>query len=214
MSAQTTTRRRRSRPKAVLLDLGGIVIDIDPHACFASWARAADVNAGVIAARWAVDDAYKAFETGAIDFDEYLANLAGRLGIVLTREQWRSGWNALLRAPFEGVARILPEVAAVMPLYGFSNTNTVHQEAWQSRFVVELAPFRRIYTSWEIGLRKPAVEAYLKVADAMAIAPPDILFIDDNRENVLGARSAGLDARHVTDPDDTVAILRDVVGRS
>lgn len=195
-------------PRAVLLDLGGVVMDIDFHAAFSSWARDANVEAGAISRRWSADDAYKAFEVGAIDFGEYLASVSRRLGIELTRQQWRTGWNSLLRGLFDDVVGILPEFASTLPLYGFSNTNPVHQEEWHSRFSEALAPFRKIYASWEIGLRKPDVESDLRVADDMGFAPANILFVDDSLENVLGARAAGLDARHVTCPDQTVSILR------
>ena len=201
-----------SQPRAVLLDLGGVIIDIDPRACFVSWARAAGVDTGTIAARWAVDDAYKAFEAGAIDFDEYLESLSQRLRISLTRRQWRTGWNELLRDLFEDVAGMLPLLASALPLYVFSNTNPVHQEAWQSRFAAALAPVRRIYTSWEMGLRKPNVEAYLAVAEDIGVAPADILFVDDNAENVAGGQAAGLDARLVGTPAETLAILHGLLG--
>ena len=199
---------RASRPHAVLLDLGGVIIDIDPRACFVSWAADAGVDIAPIAARWAVDDAYKAFEVGAIDFDEYLDSLSRRLAITLSREQWLKGWNELLRSPFADVARLLPTLAATLPLYVFSNTNPVHQQAWQSRFKDALAPIEEIYCSWQIGLRKPSVQSYLTVADEIGVAPDHILFVDDNQENVVGARAAGMDARHVASEADTVAILR------
>ncbi|MDE0659018.1 MAG: HAD family phosphatase [Gammaproteobacteria bacterium] len=201
-----------TRPHAVLLDLGGVIVDIDPLACFDSWAQAAGVDVGAIAPRWAVDDAYKAFEVGAIDFDGYLDSLSRRLGISLTRTQWQTGWNELLRDLFEDVARLLPLVAAELPLYVFSNTNPVHQEAWLSRFASALTPIRKIYTSWEVALRKPNVEAYLAVADDIGVAPTDILFVDDNAENVAGGKAAGLDARLVRTPAETVALLRGLLG--
>ena len=202
-----------SHPHAVLLDLGGVIVDIDPRACFASWARAADVDVGAIAARWAVDDAYKAFEVGAIDFEQYLESLSRRLGISLTRMEWRTGWNELLRSLFEDVAGILPMVASTLPLYVFSNTNPVHQEAWESRFASALTPVQKIYTSWELALRKPNVEAYLAVADDIGVAPADILFVDDNADNVAGGKAAGLDARLVRTPAETLAILRGLTRR-
>lgn len=208
MASRASASSDASRPHAVLLDLGGVIMDIDPRACFVSWARAAGVDSGAIDARWTVDDAYKAFEVGAIDFDEYLDSLSRRLGISLTRPQWRTGWNELLRDLFEDVAGLLPEVASALPLYVFSNTNSVHQEAWQSRFETALAPVRKIYTSWKIGLRKPDVESYLAVACDIGVAPADILFVDDNAENVAGGKAAGLDARLVRKPAETVAILR------
>ena len=212
MASRAAEFAEASRPHAVLLDLGGVIVDIDPRACFVSWARAAGVDVGAIAARWAVDDAYKAFEVGAIDFDEYVVGLSRRLGISLSRTQWRTGWNELLRDLFDDVAGILPRVASALPLYVFSNTNPVHQVAWQSRFASAVAPVRRIYTSWEMGLRKPNIEAYLAVADDIGVAPAHILFVDDNAENVAGGKAAGLDARLVRTPTETLAILRGLLG--
>ena len=155
MASRANALSEASRPHAVLLDLGGVIMDIDPHACFVSWARAGGVDISAIAARWTVDDAYKAFEVGAIDFGEYVDGLSRRLGITLSLPQWRTGWNELLRDLFEDVAEILPAVATALPLYVFSNTNSVHQESWQSRFESALDPVRKIYASWEIGSPSP-----------------------------------------------------------
>ena len=59
----------------------------------------------------------------------------------------------------------------------------------------------------------PHVEAYLAVADDIGTAPTDILFVDDNAENVAGGQAAGLDARLVRTPGETLAILRGLTRR-
>ena len=195
--------------KALLLDLGGVVIDVDPQRCFDYWAEAAGVEVGLIAARWSADEAYEAFEIGAIGFDEYLAKLSARLGITLREDDWRAGWNALLGDANADVVAALPTLASRVPLYCFSNTNVVHQAAWERRHADALTPFRRIYVSWQLGLRKPSVAAYQRVADDIGVAPEDIVFLDDNAANVRGARAAGLVARHVPDPEATLLALRE-----
>ena len=63
---------------------------------------------------------------------------------------------------------------------------------WEQRHGEALAPFRKIYTSWQLGCRKPTVEAYRRVAADIGVAPADILFLDDNHDNVVGARAAGM----------------------
>ena len=196
--------------KALLLDLGGVVIGVDPRGCFQHWSAAAGVDAAVIASRWRADDAYEAFEVGAIDFNAYIESLSRRLGITLPEDDWRQGWNALLQEPFESVVNALPEIAARIPLYCFSNTNVVHQSVWEQRHAEALAPFRKIYTSWELGCRKPTVEAYRRVAADIGVAPGDILFLDDNHDNVVGARAAGMPARRVADPAETLSVLRGI----
>ena len=196
--------------KVLLLDLGGVVIGVDPRGCFRHWGAAAGLDAAVIASRWRADDAYEAFEVGAIDFNEYIESLSQRLGIALAEDDWRRGWNALLQEPFESVVNALPAIAARIPLYCFSNTNVVHQTVWEQRHAQALAPFRKIYTSWQLGCRKPTVEAYRRVAADIGVAPGDILFLDDNQDNVVGAQAAGMRARRVADPAQTLSFLRGI----
>lgn len=195
--------------KALLLDLGGVIIDVDPRRCFESWAEAAGVDIGDIARRWRADEAYEAFEIGAIGFEEYLVSLSAQLGISLDPDDWRAGWNALLGDPVAEVVAALPTLAAHVPLYCFSNTNVVHQAAWERRHAEALTPFRRIYVSWQLGMRKPSTAAYRLVADDIGVAPRDIVFLDDNAGNVEGARAAGLVARHVPNSAVTLAVLRE-----
>lgn len=197
--------------KALLLDLGGVVIDVDPQRCFEYWAEAAGVEVGPIAARWSADDTYEAFEIGAIGFDEYIESLSSRLGIALGEDDWRAGWNALLGDAIADVVAALPALASRVPLYCFSNTNVVHQAAWERRHADALTPFRRIYVSWRLGLRKPSVAAYQRVADDIGVAPEDIVFLDDNAANVRGASAAGFVARHVPNAAATLAALHELV---
>ena len=193
----------------LLLDLGGVVIDVDPQRCFTYWAEAADVDVAHVAERWRADEAYEAFEVGAIGFDEYLESLSARLEISLGEDDWRAGWNALLGDPIADVVAALPAVAARVPLYCFSNTNVVHQATWERRHADVLTPFRRIYVSWQLGLRKPSVASYHRVADDIGVAPEGIVFLDDNADNVRGATAAGLVAHHVPNAAATLAALRD-----
>jgi HAD superfamily hydrolase (TIGR01509 family) len=71
----------------------------------------------------------------------------------------------------------------------FSNTNAIHGRHADPR-MAELAGVER-YLSCELGLVKPAPEAFLKVAELARIDPRRSLMIDDVPENVRGAREAG-----------------------
>ena len=197
--------------KAVLLDMGGVVLDIDPRGVLSFWADAAGEDVEPLMERWRIDDAYKALEIGAIDFAEYTEALSRRLGIELSANQWREGWNALLGEPYPAVAEMLPRLASRVPLYCFSNTNAIHEAVWQSRLAGLLPSFEKVYASWRIGCRKPDVDAYLHVAADMGIAPADIVFLDDNRANIEGALAAGLHARLAAGEEATAAQLREIL---
>lgn len=153
--------------QALLFDLGGVVLKLQPRACFAHWAQAAGAPMATLTARWRIDDAYKAHETGQIEFAEYAASLSALLGIELEEEDWLAGWNALFAGVFEPVAKRLRPAAAALPTCCFTNTNAAHQAVWEARFAEAVAAFGTIYSSWRIGRRKPDGDAFLWVANDM-----------------------------------------------
>ena len=65
-----------------------------------------------------------------------------------------------------------------------------------------VSAFDRIFTSPDLGLRKPERAAFETVAKEIDVKPASVLFFDDLLENVEGARAAGLQAVHVRDIGD------------
>jgi putative hydrolase of the HAD superfamily len=181
-------------PAALLLDLGNVVLEVDFRRVFDAWAVSSGVSVERFHERWDMDRAYREHETGACDFANYTAALADRFEVAMSAEQWRAGWNAIFVRPYDGVVARLPEVARRLPLYAFTNTNAEHHRYWASRYRDELASFRHMFVSSEIGLRKPDREAFHHVVEAIGVPAESILFLDDSRENVDGARDAGLAA--------------------
>ncbi|MEI9885126.1 MAG: HAD-IA family hydrolase [Rhizomicrobium sp.] len=76
-----------------------------------------------------------------------------------------------------------------------------------SRFADGLKPFRKIFVSSTIGLRKPDKAAFDHVCREIGVPAARILFFDDALENVEGARRAGLQAVHVRSNADVAAAL-------
>lgn len=183
--------------KAVLLDLGNVVLGVDFRRVFNFWANAADVPVQQFYDAWQLDEAYKAHEIDDIDFEAYAAALSDQFGVQLPLNAWRAGWNDLWTEPFHSVIELLPQLAEKYPLYGFSNTNATHELYWRDAFQGHLSSFREIYTSSNIGMRKPDAEAYHHVCSEIQCNPEDVLFLDDTLENVTGALAAGLNAHHV-----------------
>jgi putative hydrolase of the HAD superfamily len=194
--------------KALLLDLGNVVVEVDFHRMFRHWARHADVDPRHLHRSWAMDRAYEAHERGEIGFETYAEHLSDRLGIRLPLDLWREGWNQIFVGPYGPVQRRLHEIAGQLPLYAFTNTIPTHEAEWRDRYPEAIEPFDHVFASSTIGMRKPELDAYRWVADVMDLAPEEILFLDDTRENVDGALSAGLASRWVRSAADVVEALR------
>lgn len=207
MPAEVDQAGRRS-VDALLFDLGGVLIGIDPARSFAVWADAAGLPPDALARRLEPDIWYERHERGEISERQWFDVLRRRLGLgVLDDATMVAGWNALLGDELPGMAALLSGAARHRPVFLFSNTNRTHESVWAARHARLLAPISRRFLSYELGLRKPEPRAFAAVAGEIGLAPARILFFDDSAANVDGARAAGLQAVHVREPADVARAL-------
>lgn len=187
---------------AMLFDFGGVIIEIDFDRVFARWAQLAHADAARVKARFSHGDAYQRFEIGAIGAAEYFDSLRHDLDIDLDDAAFADGWQRVLGPEIPATVAALRRLEPRVPLYLFSNTNALHYETWSARHAAALAPFRRQFLSFRMGMRKPDRDAFEAVARAIAVAPERILFFDDTVANIEGARAAGLRAVHAPTAED------------
>jgi glucose-1-phosphatase len=192
---------------ALLFDLGRVVINIDFTKVLACWAGHAGCAPSDIAARYAADEIYFDHERGKVSDEEFFDNLRRLLGIAITDEQFLEGWNSVFAGEMDGIVPLLERASQHLPLYAFSNTNRAHIAAFKREYAEVLKPFREIYLSSSIGLRKPDAEAFDHVVNAMGVPASRIVFFDDLAENIVGARAQGLKAVHVTSTADIADAL-------
>ena len=195
-------------PRALLFDLGGVVLDIDFDRVFHAWAARASCDPRAVRRRFKFDDAYERHERGELDASGYFASLRRSLRLHLSDEEFMAGWSDLYVAPVPGMAAVLAAASQRFPLYAFTNSNPTHQAVWATRYAPELSVFRSIFVSSEMGLRKPDPGAFKEIARRTRLPASAFIFFDDTLENVVGARTAGMQGVHVRSTDDVrVALL-------
>jgi putative hydrolase of the HAD superfamily len=182
---------------AILFDLGNVLIDIDFYRCARLWSDHAGIPAHVLASRFRIDDAYKAFERGTLDAPAFYEALRGQLGISLPDDTMREGWHAIIREEKPGIRDCLAQLARRYPLYVLTNTNPDHEMVWAEKHRELLSLFKEIFVSSHMGCRKPDSAAYLHVSQFIGVPCSEILFFDDAEENVQGARKVGMQAIRV-----------------
>jgi len=192
---------------ALLFDLGRVVLDIDFSKALACWAGHAGRTPSDIAPRWAIDEAYHHHERGTISDEAFFEGLRRSLGIAITDEQFLEGWNAIFAGEMDGIAPLLERAARHFPLYVYSNTNRAHVAHFTRIHAHTLKPFRELFYSSSIGMRKPEAAAFDHVVKAMGVPASRIVFFDDLAENVESARSLGIKAVQVKSSRDIADAL-------
>lgn len=194
-------------PKALLFDLGRVVIRLDMDRTFAIWAAAAGVPTKVLAGRYAHCEHYEAHERGEIEASTWYAALRERLGVELDDATFERGWKALLSDVEPSVVAAIRRLKGFLPIHLFTNTNVTHRRLLDESYGDTMALFDQVFDSSRLGLRKPDPAAFEQVVKTIGLPASDILFLDDLAANVAGARTAGLRAVQVTTADDVVAAL-------
>jgi glucose-1-phosphatase len=187
---------------ALLFDFGGILVEIDFDRVLARWAELAGVPIDPVKARFSHGDAYRRHERGELDEAAYYQSLRDSIGLALTDAQFADGWARVLGDEIAPTVALVPRLAERIPCHLFSNTNFAHYAIWAARHAAALAPFKRRFISCEMGCRKPDADAFTRVSQAIGVAPGRILFFDDTKANIEGARAAGVQAVWVRSPDD------------
>ena len=199
---------RAKAPKALLFDLGGVLIDIQFSLCFESWAESTGQTPAAIKAAFAFDDAYAAHECAAITGEQYYRHVCARIGVDMPFAAFKAGWNAIYKGVIPETFELLQSLSGSMDLFAFTNSNLMHRQAWTTMFEPQLSLFDRIFCSSQIKLRKPDAAAFEKILHEVNLNKDEIIFIDDLEENIRGAERIGIRSVLFRDPQKSVTEIK------
>ena len=126
---------------------------------------------------------------------QFFSRVKDILGLTVGLEEFLPIWDEIFfltdenRAVYN-LARILNERYTLALL---SNINQEHYEYIKKTFLV-LDAFHYCFTSFELGMRKPAPEVYKTIIRKLNVPAPDVFYTDDRPELVESALKLGLQA--------------------
>ena len=174
----------------IVFDVGGVLLAHDNELLFRTLASRCISPAALDLIRAEAHD--ERYGTGALSITDLHERLSSELG-------YTSDWAGFAE-DFCCHFTIWPEMigladrlAASNRFILFSNTNEVHRLHQRGIFERYEA-----YVSHELGLVKPDIAAFEKVASLARIDPARSIFVDDRADNVEGARQAGFIAHQFT----------------
>jgi 2-haloacid dehalogenase/putative hydrolase of the HAD superfamily len=190
----------RPRPRAVLWDVGNVIVRWDPRALYAKiFEEPADLDrflSHVCTLDWHVEhDRGASFAANAaplIDrFPEHAAHIRA----------WDERFDEMLSGPIPETAAVIEALAArEVPQFALTN---MPQSKWPIVQAVSPAHFRHFrdaVVSGDEGVIKPAPRIYEIVLERTGLSAHDLLFIDDSAANIAAAQDMGFHTHHFTDP--------------
>ncbi|MFN8722844.1 MAG: HAD family hydrolase [Rhodospirillales bacterium] len=188
----------RRDPSIVVFDLGGVLLDWNPRHLYgkliADTAAMEDFLATVCTSEWNLE------QDRGRDWDEAVRLLADRFpdhAELIAAYHLR--WEEMIAGPVPGTKAVLQDLQArEVPTYAITNFSAPKLDLAR-RTYPEIASFRGIVVSGEVGLLKPEPEIYRRLFDDHRLAPGDTVFIDDVQKNVDGAKAVGMHALLFTD---------------
>ncbi len=197
--------------KALLIDFGGVLYDIDPNRTIKAFAKLAMPNSkfnSLSAVNYGTLPFLAEYENGTIGTDRFRDNMAALLGIK-PKYVIDEAWNATLLGIKSKVDFIIEELAADYPIFLLSNTNELHHKFFAEECDVIFKQFKRCYFSYQIKMQKPNPEIFKYVAKDMRFKPEEILFIDDMTPNLDAAAALGFNVHQICDDGDKIYSLYD-----
>jgi 2-haloacid dehalogenase len=195
--------------KAVVFDLGGVLIDWDPRYLYrkllADEAAVEEFLATVCTPEWNAElDRGRPFAEGVAELVERHPEHAAAIAAYHER------WPEMVAGDIPGTVEVLAELqAAGVPLYALTNWSAETFAITRGRFEF-LEWFDGLLVSGEERVTKPDPAIFQLLLDRFGLDPTATVFVDDSEANVAAARRLGFDAIRFTGHEE---LRRELVAR-
>jgi putative hydrolase of the HAD superfamily len=199
--------------KNLIFDLGGVIINLDVNRTFQAFADLASRSLEEVKSNISEKRFFNEYEKGLLTDDEFRANIRTLLNTNVTDAQIDTAWNAmLLDIPAEKY-KLLLKLKSNYKVFLLSNTNNIHLESVNQIVFNDTGQsdlsfyFHKDYYSHLMKMRKPDTEIFEQVLLENNLVANQTYFLDDNLENIKGAKSIGIQTAHITSPELVLSLF-------
>jgi len=196
-----------SQIKNIIFDLGNVIINIDFALTYQAFEKLSSENLDFVYEKFNKLKLWEQYELGELSNQEFIDLLRKELKITVEDNQIIDAWNALLLDIPQKRIELMKKLAKKYRLFILSNTSELHiidvnRILFEQTGVRDLKNLvETVFYSYEMKLRKPDTTIYKEVLESAKIVAEETLFLDDNFDNIVSAKSIGLHCIHVTDKD-------------
>lgn len=187
--------------KALIFDLGKVVFDLSFDRVFSAWAASGGSTFEEVRKRFEFNHLFDHFEKDAITPAAFRKEVCDMIELDLEDAAFDDGWCALYMDVYPQAEKMLQDLKQKYRIVALTNTNSIHQPVWMQKYQDVLGHFEKVFISNEMRLRKPEKEIYKEVLNYLDVKPEEVVFLDDNPDNIRGAEAIGIKGILVTSPE-------------
>jgi HAD superfamily hydrolase (TIGR01509 family) len=195
-------------PKAVIFDLGKVLLDFDYGIAVAKIQKSCKLSLADLQQLINQSPLLHRYETNLLSTAQFFAEIQCASGFGGSLDQFREMVADIFTAinPMVDLHRRLR--ARQVPTYVFSNTNDLAVQHVRARFPF-FADFDGYILSYEHNLMKPDPRIYAVVERTAGRQGAELLYIDDRLENIVAAQERGWQTILHEDPLRTAKAVRE-----
>lgn len=202
--------------KAIIFDMGGVLVDLDIEGCKDTFRRELDYqNIDKIIDPCHQKGIWGDLEEGVLSAEEFRKTVLAESRPGATDKDVDEAMSKILVGIASYKADLLRKMKEGYDLYMLSNNNAIclpYSSAMFTEAGVPLATtFIRCFMSFEMKALKPSADFYKRVMAEIGRPSDELLFIDDSQVNVDAAIAAGLPSVYYKPGTDLSALLAEVL---
>lgn len=189
---------------AILFDIGGVLIELDG---LPSLAKLLDSQQShdEIYKNWMASPSVIGHETGKLSTDEFAVQVVKDLNIDLSPDAFMENFSTWIVGIFPNTFDLLDAIPSTLTVAALSNTSAAHWVHVEATGLTN--KLDHLFLSHEIGHLKPDHQSFQAAVDGLQLPAEEIIFFDDNMQNVHAANAFGLKAHQVLNPEHARQVL-------
>lgn len=195
--------------KALIFDLGGVIVDLSIDHTLQAFTDLSGFEKEKVKDLYYSIEGFEAYEKGLITDNEFRNLVRDTFSINSSATVIDTSWNAMLRGLPVRKLRLMERLKETYSVYLLSNTNSIHITHVNEIMLPGIGEhgrsldsyFHKAYYSHIMNKRKPNADIFQQVLQENNLIASQTLFLDDNHDNIEGAKQLGIQTVQVVTPD-------------
>lgn len=203
--------------KNLIIDLGGVMINLDRDRCARTFEKLGLHNADKMLGLYRQEEPFLSVETGRISTAAFYDEIRSIIGRNITDKEIENAFNEfLIDLPVGRLAALRKAREGGLRTYMLSNTNGIMYDGWiKNAFRAEGMQagdyFDGIVTSFAEGICKPDPEIFSRLLKRYRLNPAETMLLDDSQANCDAAKALGCQATRIIGDHDIISVINSIL---